>query len=52
MVDLKELNELLLDAIDQYMDSKDEREMSLLEVLTDACMEVEEFLCYEKSTTH
>jgi hypothetical protein len=44
MTHLIELNELLLEVIDQYMEATDPDEISLLDVLTDACMEVEEFL--------
>ena len=52
MVDLKLLNEMLLEAIDEYMDTEDENELALLEVLTDACMEVEEFLARNKIVKH
>jgi hypothetical protein len=52
MDDLKELNTLLLEAIYKYMDTKDESELRLLEVLTDACMEVEDFLYRATATTH
>ena len=52
MNNLKELNMLLLDVIDKYMDTTDEAELMLLEVLTDACMEVEEFLSSAKVTAH
>ena len=52
MDNLKELNTLLLDAIDKYMDTTDEAELRLLEVLTDACMEVEDFLYSDKTTAH
>lgn len=52
MDNLKELNTLLLDAIDKYMDTTDEAELRLLDVLTDACMEIEEFLYGEKTTAH
>jgi hypothetical protein len=44
MDNLIELNRLLLEVIDQYLDTTDPDELSLLDVLTDACMEVEEFL--------
>jgi hypothetical protein len=52
MNNLKELNTLLLDAIDKYMDTEDEAELMLLDVLTDACMEVEDFLYGAKATAH
>jgi hypothetical protein len=52
MDNLKELNTLLLDAIDKYMDTTNEAELRLLEVLTDACMEVEDFLYGNKDTAH
>ena len=52
MNNLKELNTLLLDAIDKYMDTEDEAELRLLDVLTDACMEIEEFLYGDKTTAH
>jgi len=52
MDNLKELNTLLLDAIDKYMDTTNEAELRLLEVLTDACMEVEDFLYAGKTTAH
>jgi hypothetical protein len=52
MNNLKELNTLLLDAIYKYMDPKDEAEARLLDVLTDACMEIEDFLYGAKATAH
>jgi hypothetical protein len=52
MDNLKELHTLLLDAIYKYMDPKDEAEARLLDVLTDACMEIEEFLYGDKTTAH
>ena len=52
MNNLKELNKLLLDVIDKYMDTEDEAELRLLDVLTDACMEIEEFLYGDKTTAH
>jgi hypothetical protein len=52
MNNLKELNTLLLEAIDKYMDTEDEAELMLLDVLTDACMEVEDFLYNAKATAH
>jgi len=52
MNNLVELNDLLLEEIHRLMDTDDERELSLLEVLTDACMEIEEFLGYGKSLAH
>ncbi len=52
MDNLKELNTLLLDVIYKYMDTKDEAESKLLDVLTDACMEIEEFLYGNKDTAH
>jgi hypothetical protein len=44
MDNLIELNELLLEVIIQYMDATGPAELSLLDVLTDACMEIEEYL--------
>ena len=41
---LEELSSLLQEEIFRLMDTKDERELALLDVLTDACMEVEEFI--------
>ena len=41
---LEELSGLLQEEIFRLMDTKDERELALLDVLTDACMEVEEFI--------
>ena len=52
MDNLKELNNLILEEIDRLMDTKDERELALLDVLTDACMELEDFLYQEKPVTH
>ena len=52
MDNLKELNTLLLDAIYKLLDTTDEAELRLLEVLTDACMEVEEFLYASNTTAH
>ena len=52
MDNFKELHTLLLDVIYKYMDTTDEAELRLLEVLTDACMEVEDFLYGEKTTAH
>jgi hypothetical protein len=52
MDNLKELHTLLLDVIYKYMDTTDEAELRLLEVLTDACMEIEEFLYSDKTTAH
>ena len=54
---LEELSSLLQEEIFRLMDTKDERELALLDVLTDACMEVEEFIefCYHNgkdSTQH
>ena len=54
---LEELSSLLQEEIFRLMDTKDERELALLDVLTDACMEVEEFIefCYQngkESTQH
>ena len=48
MDNLKELNRLLLKTIDEYMDATEQSELSLLDVLTDAYMEIEEFL-YERN---
>ena len=44
MDNLIELNELLLEVIIQYMDATGPAELSLLDVLTDACMEIEDYL--------
>ena len=52
MDNLKELNELILEEIHRLMDTVDERELALLDVLTDACMELEDFLHQEKPVTH
>ena len=52
MNNLKELNELLLEEIDRLMDTEDERELALLDVLTDACMEIEEFLFTPSTVSH
>jgi hypothetical protein len=52
MDNLKELNEIILEEIDRLMDTTDERELALLDVLTDACMELEDFLYREKPVTH
>ena len=51
MANLVELNRLLLEQIYKLMDTTDEKELSLLDVLTDACMEIEEFL-YTKPAIH
>ena len=51
MDNLKELNTLLLDAIYKLMETEDESELKLLDVLTDACMEIEEFLYGAKTTS-
>jgi hypothetical protein len=52
MDNLKELHTLLLDVIYKYMDTEDEAAAKLLDVLTDACMEIEEFLYSDKTTAH
>jgi len=44
MENLVELNQLLLEQLYVFMDTTDEKELSLLDVLTDACMEIEQFL--------
>ena len=52
MDNLIELNELIQEEIYRLMDTQDERELALLDVLTDACMEIQDFLHEEKSVTH
>lgn len=52
MTNLVELNDLLLEEIFELMDTEDPTELSLLDVLTDACMEIEEFLSRSKAVIH
>ena len=52
MKNLYELNHLLQEEIHRLMDTEDEREMALLEVLTDACMEVMDFIDEHDTVVH
>ena len=52
MDNLLKLNTLLLEEVMRLMDTKDERELALLDVLTDACMEVQDFLVGYDGVVH